>query len=188
MGAQDEQPNKRIKVDSSPFAPSLLSLESTKKLAADYETSAPYQHAVIHELFVPDFLNQAREEIVQHVRFTEKETDICTFPSDPFLLRANFPSCLPIDKVRHSLVADTCGKCAYSFEPADLPNWRLDEPLRSPRCRTRPLPNSPLTPRLSLFLGVPQFRFKSDEMWSLEWLEDGHELRGLFEGELFVES
>lgn len=35
------------------------------------------RHAVVSELFEPEFLKKARQEIVEHISFREKETDIC---------------------------------------------------------------------------------------------------------------
>jgi hypothetical protein len=56
------------------FAPGLLS--SAKEVRERYETSQPYRHAVVQGLLDAELLKKAREEIIEELRFTEKETDI----------------------------------------------------------------------------------------------------------------
>jgi hypothetical protein len=60
---------------ATPFAPSLF--PSVLSLQTEYSQSTPYHHAVIHQLFDGDFLAKARDEIVDNVSFSHKETDIC---------------------------------------------------------------------------------------------------------------
>ncbi|KAK4046733.1 putative component of NuA3 histone acetyltransferase complex [Microbotryomycetes sp. JL201] len=64
---------------SLPFYPGLLDPDSVNKLKQAHESSTPYKHGVIDQLFQPDFLKRARQEIVEQLSFTEKETDICVF-------------------------------------------------------------------------------------------------------------
>lgn len=58
------------------FAPELLTDERRQAFASSYATSKPYHHAVIDGLLSDALLRQARNEIVEELRFTEKETDI----------------------------------------------------------------------------------------------------------------
>lgn len=60
-----------------PFAAGLLDPSNISKLRAEHEQSTPYKHAVVQQLFEPDFLKAARSEIVEQLSFREKETDIC---------------------------------------------------------------------------------------------------------------
>ncbi|KAK4049210.1 putative component of NuA3 histone acetyltransferase complex [Microbotryomycetes sp. JL221] len=62
---------------SMPFSTGLLESASVSKLRQEHGASTPYKHAVIPQLFDPAFLKRARDEIVQQLSFTEKETDIC---------------------------------------------------------------------------------------------------------------
>ncbi|SCV73307.1 BQ2448_7233 [Microbotryum intermedium] len=72
-----EPSSKRTKLSSSlPFAPNLLSPSSIESLRSQVESSQPYAHAVIPQLFEHDFLEKARKELCENVSFTEKETDI----------------------------------------------------------------------------------------------------------------
>lgn len=59
------------------FHPTLLTPSNTSSLQKAYKESKPYHHAVVSELFEPEFLRKAREELVENVAFREKETDIC---------------------------------------------------------------------------------------------------------------
>lgn len=60
----------------SSFAPQLLGQESQSKHRESYAASKPYRHAVVDGLINEDLLKKARGEIVEELRFTEKETDI----------------------------------------------------------------------------------------------------------------
>ncbi|UZJ53110.1 hypothetical protein CBS101457_002430 [Exobasidium rhododendri] len=64
-----------MSVESS-FAPHLLSDEKRKEHRDAYALSRPYRHAVVDGLINDDLLQKARQEILEELRFTEKETDI----------------------------------------------------------------------------------------------------------------
>lgn len=92
----DSPPSKRAKTSDAPssiidtaealpFHPTLLEPANIARLRAEHDQSVPYHHAVVNELFEPDFLKKARQEIVEQISFREKETDICEWCS--FLLR-----------------------------------------------------------------------------------------------------
>ena len=46
------------------------------KKRAEYDASGPYHHSVVHGLVNEYLLKRARNEIVEELHFTEKETDI----------------------------------------------------------------------------------------------------------------
>lgn len=58
------------------FSPELLASNTVEGFRKDYESSVPYKHAVIPALFSEDLLKAARHEILEELRFAEKETDI----------------------------------------------------------------------------------------------------------------
>lgn len=58
------------------FAPQLLSEDKRKGHREAYNHSKPYRHAVVDGLINDDLLRKARQEILEELRFTEKETDI----------------------------------------------------------------------------------------------------------------
>ncbi|KAK0548928.1 putative component of NuA3 histone acetyltransferase complex [Tilletia horrida] len=58
------------------FSAGLLEEATSKDFAADYAKSQPYRHAVVPALIDDALLRAAREEIVEELRFAEKETDI----------------------------------------------------------------------------------------------------------------
>lgn len=60
----------------SAFAPNLFDSTTVSQFNAEYETSAPYKHAVIPSLIDDSLLKAARQEIIDELRFAEKETDI----------------------------------------------------------------------------------------------------------------
>ncbi|SNX83016.1 related to TPA1 - Poly(A)-binding protein involved in translation termination efficiency [Melanopsichium pennsylvanicum] len=60
----------------SAFAPNLLEPATVSAYNSQYESSAPYKHAVIPALINEDLLKATRQEIIQELRFAEKETDI----------------------------------------------------------------------------------------------------------------
>lgn len=77
-------PSKRAKVSAVsveaaalPFHSTLLDPANIQRLNKEHEASSPYKHAVINQLFEPEFLKKARQEIVEQISFREKETDIC---------------------------------------------------------------------------------------------------------------
>ncbi|GAC96098.1 PKHD-type hydroxylase [Pseudozyma hubeiensis SY62] len=61
---------------ASAFAPDLLSPSTVSTFNKEYESSAPYKHAVIPALIDEDLLKATRQEIISELRFAEKETDI----------------------------------------------------------------------------------------------------------------
>ncbi|CAO1618696.1 unnamed protein product [Sympodiomycopsis kandeliae] len=65
----------RPEIESS-FAPDLLSKSTRSSFQEKYPSSSPYKHAVVDALINDDLLRSAREEIMEELRFTEKETDI----------------------------------------------------------------------------------------------------------------
>lgn len=58
------------------FAPLLFSKDKTAEHKNAYLQSKPYRHAVIDGLIDDALLQRARQEILDELRFTEKETDI----------------------------------------------------------------------------------------------------------------
>lgn len=58
------------------FAPDLLASSTVSAYNKEYEASAPYKHAVIPALINEDLLKATRQEIIEELRFAEKETDI----------------------------------------------------------------------------------------------------------------
>ncbi|PWN23750.1 hypothetical protein BCV69DRAFT_279673 [Microstroma glucosiphilum] len=58
------------------FAPKLLSKDSRASYQSKFASSQPYKHAVVDALISDELLRKAREEIVEELRFAEKETDI----------------------------------------------------------------------------------------------------------------
>lgn len=63
------------KIEAS-FSPGLLTIEKKDQFAKSYTNSQPYRHAVIDGLIDDSLLRRARTEIIDELRFTEKETDI----------------------------------------------------------------------------------------------------------------
>ncbi len=57
-------------------SPALFSAESIAQHAAAYASSSPYLHGVLPALLSPSLLTRARNEILEELRFAEKETDI----------------------------------------------------------------------------------------------------------------
>ena len=72
----NEEPAKRVKLSPSNFHSTLLNSSNVTALAQSYAASKPYKHAIVPQLFDRDFLSRARQEIVEQINFTEKETDI----------------------------------------------------------------------------------------------------------------
>ncbi|KAF6767153.1 Oxoglutarate/iron-dependent oxygenase, C-terminal degradation domain protein [Kalmanozyma brasiliensis GHG001] len=58
------------------FAPDLLAPATVSDFNKQYEASEPYKHAVIPALINEDLLKATRHEIIEELRFAEKETDI----------------------------------------------------------------------------------------------------------------
>jgi Rps23 Pro-64 3,4-dihydroxylase Tpa1-like proline 4-hydroxylase len=58
------------------FSPLLLSERKRNDHKEAYSQSKPYRHAVVDGLINDELLQRARQEILDELRFTEKETDI----------------------------------------------------------------------------------------------------------------
>lgn len=56
--------------------PGILDPKYQDELRDSIRNSDPYKHGVIHGLLNDELLRQAREEILEHLHFTQKETDI----------------------------------------------------------------------------------------------------------------
>ncbi|EEQ34680.1 putative component of NuA3 histone acetyltransferase complex [Microsporum canis] len=65
-----------IEMIAPSFADGLLEKDTLEKYKAAYATSGPYKHGVIFPLINDDLLRSVRNEIQEHISFTEKETDI----------------------------------------------------------------------------------------------------------------
>lgn len=74
-------PAKRLKTLGAPLRPgiireSLLTPESAQKLRAEHDSSGPYTHVVLKDLANPDLLRAVRDEVINNVQATYKETDL----------------------------------------------------------------------------------------------------------------
>jgi prolyl 3-hydroxylase /prolyl 3,4-dihydroxylase len=58
------------------FASNLLSASSVSLLADQYRSAQPFKHVVIDKIFQESLLMKVKDEIIEHLSFTEKETDI----------------------------------------------------------------------------------------------------------------
>lgn len=58
------------------LAPGLLTEESVEKMRKEYANSEPYKYARVETLFQDDLLKRVKDECLNHLSFTEKETDI----------------------------------------------------------------------------------------------------------------
>jgi prolyl 3-hydroxylase /prolyl 3,4-dihydroxylase len=58
------------------FAANLLSASSVSSLANQYRSAQPFKHVVIDKIFQESLLMKVKDEIIEHLSFTEKETDI----------------------------------------------------------------------------------------------------------------
>ncbi len=76
--AGEEQPTvKRAKLGvTGVFRDSLFTPESRRQLRAAFETAQPYTHLVFQQLCDPALLRQVREEVINNVNATYKETDL----------------------------------------------------------------------------------------------------------------
>jgi len=85
----DSRPAKRQKIsptgfkttasvsDPTPyFAAGLFGESNVKTLAEQYNTAQPWKHVVIDKIFTESLLTSVKDEILAHLSFTEKETDI----------------------------------------------------------------------------------------------------------------
>jgi hypothetical protein len=55
---------------------SLMAPDSVEAIAAEYRTSQPYLHCSLKDVFVPEELALVRDEIVENIQATYKETDL----------------------------------------------------------------------------------------------------------------
>jgi Rps23 Pro-64 3,4-dihydroxylase Tpa1-like proline 4-hydroxylase len=58
------------------FRDGLYKRETVEAYATEYAESSPYKHAVVRDLINDDLLRSVRNEIVNNIHFTPKETDI----------------------------------------------------------------------------------------------------------------
>ncbi len=83
-GVEAEQPplKKRNTSSDAPqwlqsaFRPDLFSYDTVQSFRKSYTTSSPYPHAVVPSLIQESLLRSVRSEIISHIHFTAKETDI----------------------------------------------------------------------------------------------------------------
>lgn len=61
---------------ASNFATGLLDEANVERLNSSYKCSEPYLHAVVDKLFQEDLLSKVKDECINELSFTEKETDI----------------------------------------------------------------------------------------------------------------
>ena len=73
------------------FATNLFDASSVEQLRTGYADSMPFKHVVVDTLFRDDLLRSVKDECIEHLSFTEKETDIYKVwrraprPDDPSL-------------------------------------------------------------------------------------------------------
>lgn len=74
----DSPDTKRRKTNgtASDFHTGLLDESNVAHLTTEYAQSKPFKHAVIPALFSDELLRKVKDEILENVNFTEKETDI----------------------------------------------------------------------------------------------------------------
>lgn len=83
----DSRPAKRQKIGptdfkisvsdpTSYFAAGLFGESSVKTLAEQYKSAQPWKHVIIDKIFTESLLTSVKDEILEHLSFTEKETDI----------------------------------------------------------------------------------------------------------------
>lgn len=77
-GAPSKKPKISLSHDEvkKRFRKGLLEKDVLKSYTDEYAASAPYKHAVIHELVDDQLLRSVRQEVTTNVEFTPKETDI----------------------------------------------------------------------------------------------------------------
>ncbi|KAB8228144.1 oxidative DNA demethylase [Aspergillus alliaceus] len=80
LDSKDQPDSKRRALTSEEvaarFRDGLFDPSEQQKYTEQYAQSAPYKHAVIHPLIEDSLLRAVRDEIREHLDFTEKETDI----------------------------------------------------------------------------------------------------------------
>lgn len=76
---QSASPAKKLAAETggrTAFAPALFEDDKLERYRTEYATSTPYKHTVVSPLISDDLLRNVRSEIIEHVDFTPKETDI----------------------------------------------------------------------------------------------------------------
>lgn len=75
------------------FAANLLSASNVSAFSEQYHAAKPFKHVVIDKIFQESLLMKVKDEIVEHLSFTEKETDIykASPPVDHFRLLRLLP-------------------------------------------------------------------------------------------------
>lgn len=68
--------NRDGHTNGSHFATNLFSGNNISLLSEQYNVSQPFKHVVIDKIFQESLLMKVKDEIVEHLSFTEKETDI----------------------------------------------------------------------------------------------------------------
>jgi len=84
---------KRLKTTHSPltstvdhallFYTGLFSAENVQQLHQAYTSSEPFKYAIIEKLFQDDLLKNVKDECMNDLSFTEKETDIYKVTRSP---------------------------------------------------------------------------------------------------------
>jgi hypothetical protein len=190
--AGQEPASKRQKVDqeSSVFHPTLFDPCNVDELRTKHDASSPYKHAVINQLFDPEFLNKARKEITEQLSFREKETDICeslAFPSFFPVLQLTYGPPRRQGKRTPKLVTPVVVNQRPLGPPADQPNRRPVQLVRPPRLGTRPPAHLAPTPQRPLRSRVPSLPPKSHRMWAPQRQQDRHVVRRVQSGLLPLE-
>lgn len=73
------------------FATSLFDPSNVERLRTGYVDSAPFKHVVVDTLFRDDLLRSVKDECIEHLSFTEKETDIYKVWRATAIRRATHP-------------------------------------------------------------------------------------------------
>ncbi|KAH0840195.1 Oxoglutarate and iron-dependent oxygenase degradation C-term-domain-containing protein [Lanmaoa asiatica] len=66
----------RIQISSRVLPPVSLIRRTVEQLRTGYVDSTPFKHVVVDTLFRDDLLRSVKDECIEHLSFTEKETDI----------------------------------------------------------------------------------------------------------------
>jgi hypothetical protein len=72
-------PSKRQKIAESSrsgFADGIFESSNILDLSEKYRASKPFKHVVLRQLFRDELLESVKDECIQELSFTEKETDI----------------------------------------------------------------------------------------------------------------
>jgi hypothetical protein len=65
----------------------VLEVENATKLKASYNSSEPFKYAIVDKLFQDDLLHKVKDECLNELSFTEKETDIYKVCCTPYVYR-----------------------------------------------------------------------------------------------------